>query len=181
MSKRPETGLIQFDDDWTGVFFRGDDAHHFSLALQQYVEQAEVWREAAGLDPNPIQKAVVDGLVVTLLDSDQRLHNPNTQIQKLRSWEGCQPQEPNHTINDLTFNENMGSAFADHGFGYVNSQIGRDAQGVYLSATAFVADVVTTHRVYRPKGAELESMKGGTQGAKTISAILNEFIEGAKT
>ena len=27
MSERAETGILQFGDDWPGVFIRGDDAH----------------------------------------------------------------------------------------------------------------------------------------------------------
>jgi hypothetical protein len=32
--KRVETGVVLFDDDWPGVFIRGDDAFAFGIALQ---------------------------------------------------------------------------------------------------------------------------------------------------
>lgn len=30
---RPETGPMQFEDDWTGIFIRGDDPFAFALYL----------------------------------------------------------------------------------------------------------------------------------------------------
>lgn len=35
MSTRPETGPMQFGDDWPGVFIRGDDALATVLSLQR--------------------------------------------------------------------------------------------------------------------------------------------------
>lgn len=34
-SKRVETGPLQFGEDWPGVFFRGDDALAYALALER--------------------------------------------------------------------------------------------------------------------------------------------------
>jgi len=31
---RPETGPIQFEDDWTGVFIRGDNAFRFLMVCE---------------------------------------------------------------------------------------------------------------------------------------------------
>jgi hypothetical protein len=40
---RPETGPMQFGDDWPGVFIRGDDAIGYASALRRAVEKlAEV-------------------------------------------------------------------------------------------------------------------------------------------
>lgn len=35
--KRIETGVVQFEDDWPGVFIRGDDAFAFTMALDSLV------------------------------------------------------------------------------------------------------------------------------------------------
>ena len=35
---RVETGLMQFGDDWTGVFLRGDSAFHFKMQLEAFIE-----------------------------------------------------------------------------------------------------------------------------------------------
>lgn len=47
---RVETGVVQFGDDWPGVFIRGDDAFHFMLALNQVIAgrtmHADVFSEA---------------------------------------------------------------------------------------------------------------------------------------
>jgi len=36
---RVETGPIQFEDDWPGVFIRGDNAAHFSIHLKHILEE----------------------------------------------------------------------------------------------------------------------------------------------
>ena len=37
-SRRPETGPMQFDDDWPGLFIRGDNAHYYALALSRLMD-----------------------------------------------------------------------------------------------------------------------------------------------
>lgn len=38
-SKRPETGVIKFGDDWPGIFIRGDDAHGFKCMLEDILSR----------------------------------------------------------------------------------------------------------------------------------------------
>lgn len=38
---RVETGPVQFDDDWPGVFFRGDNSFHYSMILSHIIEEVE--------------------------------------------------------------------------------------------------------------------------------------------
>lgn len=43
---RPETGPMQFDNDWPGVFIRGDNAMHFAMNLKALLQSgvsAELW------------------------------------------------------------------------------------------------------------------------------------------
>jgi hypothetical protein len=35
---RVETGVIQFNDDWPGVFIRGDDCRGFAMAIKTLLE-----------------------------------------------------------------------------------------------------------------------------------------------
>jgi hypothetical protein len=35
---RAETGVMQFGDDWPGVFIRGDNAMHFAYAIRGILE-----------------------------------------------------------------------------------------------------------------------------------------------
>lgn len=55
---RPETGPMQFGDDWPGVFIRGDnalyDAHVLAAAITKLPE--EMW----------LERSVLEGLVSTL-------------------------------------------------------------------------------------------------------------------
>lgn len=40
MSKRIETGVVQFGDDWPGIFIRGDTALYWSMLLRRLMDQA---------------------------------------------------------------------------------------------------------------------------------------------
>lgn len=55
---RPETGVMQFGDDWPGVFIRGDNAFAYAIALKH--------AKAA----TAIEQAVIDGLRDLLLSCD---------------------------------------------------------------------------------------------------------------
>lgn len=37
-SERPESGVCSHNGDWPGVFIRGDNAMHFSMALKSLLE-----------------------------------------------------------------------------------------------------------------------------------------------
>lgn len=39
---RVETGPVQFEDDWPGVFIRGDNAFFYALTVGQAIRQAEM-------------------------------------------------------------------------------------------------------------------------------------------
>ena len=38
---RVETGPIQFEDDWTGLFIRGDEALHYGMVIRDALERLE--------------------------------------------------------------------------------------------------------------------------------------------
>ena len=40
-AERVETGPVQFNDDWPGVFIRGDNACWLALCLEQYMSAIE--------------------------------------------------------------------------------------------------------------------------------------------
>lgn len=42
MSKRPETGPMVFDGDWTGVFVRGDWCWDYTNVLRKIIETGEM-------------------------------------------------------------------------------------------------------------------------------------------
>jgi hypothetical protein len=72
---RPETGPMQFDQDWTGVFIRGDDAKAFATALQQI-------RGETG--PNSLRREFL-GELLNLLESP--VDGPG--IQYLKAFPEC--------------------------------------------------------------------------------------------
>lgn len=47
VSPRAETGVVQFGDDWPGVFVRGDNALAHRFALEEVMRAAR----AGGVDP----------------------------------------------------------------------------------------------------------------------------------
>lgn len=67
MRGRVETGVVRFNDDWPGVFIRGDDAFAISLALQ---------------DPSQHLRAV-EGLVELLAGSNMAHLAENVQRLKV--------------------------------------------------------------------------------------------------
>lgn len=40
---RVESGIIQFEDDWSGIFLRGDDALAFAITLKQALDNKKNW------------------------------------------------------------------------------------------------------------------------------------------
>ncbi len=60
-NQRPETGPMQFGDDWPGVFIRGDNAFGDAMYLEQVLNDL-----AAGRRPSPIYTACLRGLVSLL-------------------------------------------------------------------------------------------------------------------
>lgn len=62
-SGRPETGPMQFGDDWPGVFIRGDNAFHFAMTLDLVLKNF-------GDQMHPLmERAVLEGLMKTLQKS----------------------------------------------------------------------------------------------------------------
>ena len=55
LDARPETGPMQFGDDWPGVFVRGDDALGYASAVRRAVETlAEV--DSSSVDVSRLAK-----------------------------------------------------------------------------------------------------------------------------
>ena len=40
--ERVESGPIQFGDDWTGTFFRGDHAVHFAMLIEEALITSQI-------------------------------------------------------------------------------------------------------------------------------------------
>ena len=74
MSNRVETGPVQFNDDWPGVFIRGDNAHAYANA---------VGYAAALLKDGDIQKSILQGLGVLLRSSHIENAKTDPDLQRL--------------------------------------------------------------------------------------------------
>jgi hypothetical protein len=60
-SSRPETGPCQAENDWPGIFIRGDNAFGFSVSLNSVLQDIK-----NGKQPSLIELMVVEGLLETL-------------------------------------------------------------------------------------------------------------------
>lgn len=58
--QRVETGVVQFDNDWPGVFIRGDNAAYYSMALDRLLS-GEI---------DPVSLGVLSGLNELLKSSN---------------------------------------------------------------------------------------------------------------
>ena len=77
MSNRPETGPMQFKDDWSGVFIRGDNAFGYAMALKRVLDGEK-----------GIPEVYVRGLLA-LLEGSNEMHE-GSQPQLLKPWKECQ-------------------------------------------------------------------------------------------
>jgi len=80
---RPETGPMEFDDDWRGIFIRGDDALlGFLPSLIMIKEHFE--------NSNSKDSLLVFQLesMINLLQSANH-HGPEDDLQKMKSFSQC--------------------------------------------------------------------------------------------
>jgi hypothetical protein len=71
---RCEGGVLQFGDDWPGVFFRGDTAFAFGMHLKTLLEG----------HVDPIGRAVLEGLLSDLMSPDARNLDAVRDLKALR-------------------------------------------------------------------------------------------------
>ena len=65
-NQRAETGVMQFDNDWPGVFIRGDNALMYAIALRCLLDTQQTETDV------PIAHKIVEGLATLLESSDTR-------------------------------------------------------------------------------------------------------------
>jgi hypothetical protein len=75
---RPETGSIQFGDDWPGTFIRGDDSAFYSMALKELLDQPSV-------TIYPLQHMALRNLLSLLQSSEA----PAKNAQQLKPYNEC--------------------------------------------------------------------------------------------
>ena len=70
---RPETGTMQFGDDWRGIFLRGDTAVPLAMTLKMYLDHPE---------NQEFFLPQIQGLIRLLLTANQHTPDPDCQIMK---------------------------------------------------------------------------------------------------
>lgn len=81
MAGRLETGIIQCDDDWPGVFIRGDNAAFFHLVLRDAVDFLN--DQYPGDVEREMHLSAIKGLAEMMGQPDVRNHDTDTRIQKV--------------------------------------------------------------------------------------------------
>lgn len=77
--RRPESGPMKFGDDWTGVFFRGDQAFFFSVMVERHL---------AG-DVDVMTRAALKGLIESLNSCVEETVEPDEGVQVLKPYPEC--------------------------------------------------------------------------------------------
>ena len=72
MNQRAETGVLEFEGDYPGVFIRGDNAFAYAMSLRNVLEKTTA---------DAMSQMIVRGLLDLLAESDART-NPTTQKVK---------------------------------------------------------------------------------------------------
>lgn len=88
MSKRAETGSMQFGDDWPGVFIRGDNAGPYGMYLASLLEDLEKNGEA---DKYGFNILMLSGLAKLLSGSHVAIAEP----QMLKPFDDCEVDAKN--------------------------------------------------------------------------------------
>lgn len=78
---RMESGVVQFGDDWPGVFLRGDDAFLYAQQVRHAIELLLLAEPA-----EPILCGMLRNLMAELLAADV---SKNLPVTKLRPAEEC--------------------------------------------------------------------------------------------
>lgn len=68
---RVETGIVQFDDDWPGIFIRGDNAFFWGMALKEPRDDS-------------VSRSMIASLSKLLLSADVRKHKKR-DVQRIRT------------------------------------------------------------------------------------------------
>ena len=70
---RAETGVMEFENDYPGVFIRGDNAAYFAMSLRNVLDNSTT---------DPLSQMIVHGMLSLLESSDIRT-NPTPQRARL--------------------------------------------------------------------------------------------------
>lgn len=89
MSDRPETGAMQFGDDWPGLYIRGDNALGYMMALDAVLQSVT--------NQHTVPMMQVKGLLRLLGGVDDRVGTDDRDkpIQRLKPLNDCKatPEE----------------------------------------------------------------------------------------
>lgn len=91
MAERIETGVVQFGDDWPGIFIRGDNAKMYELSLTIAIATiTRLLSDGALPMEERIALSVITGLRDILREADKFAPgNEKVAIQYLKKFEQC--------------------------------------------------------------------------------------------
>ena len=80
-NNRPETGVMQFGDDWPGLFIRGDDAAYYAIHLQIVIDYIGY------IDNDELQLAQI--VLKGFMNKLQSSKVPVKDVQILKTFNEC--------------------------------------------------------------------------------------------
>lgn len=87
---RAETGIMQFENDWSGVFIRGDASAYYSMILDMFIKAL---KDKIGLEElsSSLYMIVLEDLSQTLNGSNHLTMSEEKikEIQKMKKFEDC--------------------------------------------------------------------------------------------
>lgn len=89
---RPDTGAMEFDGDWRGVFIQGQDALITARGLAILADKIE----AAGLEfslNDMMMGATPDGLRALAATLGSAYHHADGPVQRCKPWSECQKED----------------------------------------------------------------------------------------
>lgn len=78
---RPETGPMEFEEDWRGIFIRGDHA------LMSFIPALRMLRSMSKENQVIFESLGLDGLIDLLSSANH--HDKNVEVQEMKSFERC--------------------------------------------------------------------------------------------
>lgn len=84
MQNRPETGPMEFEDDWRGIFIRGDNAAYYAMLLKNVLDSNSNNEDKMSF--SKIQLIQLESLFNLLNSSNQFIEQ---EVQLLKPFKDC--------------------------------------------------------------------------------------------
>lgn len=167
---RAETGALRFGADWTGVFVRGDIAHHYAFSLERIAKRLADPSSRGPLDT--VDAVTLEGIIKLLVSSNDAAGRDREGVQRVRPFGECDVGAPPVTERA------DGDAFADLGVFDIRA-VALRAERLYYSSHHSRQTSLTEVR-YRVAMAVLRHVLGPVRQARQNHKAACDASAGAR-